>query len=253
MTLLVDAGPHGIRWARLEGSVPGPMVTASHRSYGREDWERLLAALRPSPARILVASVAGAGFVARFGAWTQRQWGVAPECVLPVATAHGLTNACADPMQLGADRWLAMIAARHAVSGPLVVVTAGAAVTVDLVDESGVHRGGSVLPGERLMREALYTQTSGVAAAALLDPAAVDGVFGINTAGAVQQGARLALGAVIDRLAGLLEGEVAASPTVFVTGAASDEVSVLVTRPHRRVPELVLQGLAIIAIEGVSS
>jgi len=128
-----------------------------------------------------------------------------------------------------------------------MVASAGAAFTVDLVDGDGLHRGGWTLPGERLMREALHAQTSGVAAAALLDAAVVEGPFGTNTAGGVQQGARLALGALIDRAATLLEAGGRPAPRVFVTGAAADDIAPLATRRTSVVPDLALEGLALLA------
>src|SRR5581483_12290196 len=43
------------------------------------------------------------------------------------------------------------------------VINAGTAVTLDLVDGQGVHRGGAILPGPRLMVEILLRRTAGIA------------------------------------------------------------------------------------------
>jgi pantothenate kinase type III len=74
-------------------------------------------------------------------------------------------------------------------------------VGIDLLDSQGRRIGAWTLPGERPMHEALYAQTSGVAAAALLDPAAVEGGFGVNTSGAVQAGSRLAISSCVAAIA----------------------------------------------------
>ena len=248
MTLLVEAGASGLQWARLEGSTPGAVGGVVHRGVEPEEWQAPLATLSPAPRRVVVANTAGAAFGARFGDWSRRQWQVAAE--FPVAAREvaeiGVRNGYARPETLPIDRWLALLAAWWRTRAALVVVGAAGAVSVDLVDDTGRHRGGCVLPGERLMREALYAQTSGIAAAALPDAAAVEGVFGINTAGGVQQGARLALAAVVDRAAQALGVASSAAPRIYMTGAASQELAPLLTRPVERVPHLVLQGLALL-------
>jgi type III pantothenate kinase len=249
MTLLVDASNSGLKWARLERGRLGAVGAVTHRGVEPEAWQARLAALAPAPRRVVVANVAGAAFEARFRAWAERQWRLVPEFAAASAERLGVRNAYARPAALGVDRWLAMLAAWRTAPGPLLVATAGTAFTVDLIDGDGLHRGGCIVPGERLMREALHAQTSGVAAAALLDHAAVDGAFGINTAGAVQQGARLALAALVDRAARVLEAASGAVPRIFVSGGAAGEIAPLMTRAAEVVPHLVLQGLALLAAE----
>ena len=251
MTLLVDAGNTGLKWARLAGGRLGAVAAVTHRGVEPEAWQARLAALAPPPGRVVVANVAGAAFEARFRAWTERQWRLTPEFPTASAERLGVTNAYARPGALGVDRWLAMLAAWRAAPVPLVVASAGTAFTVDLVDADGRHRGGCIVPGERLMREALHAQTSGVAAAALLDRAAVDGAFGVNTAGAVQQGARLALAALVDRAARALEAASGVAPRIYFAGGSADEVAPLVSRAVKVVPHLVLEGLALLAAEEV--
>jgi type III pantothenate kinase len=253
MTLLVAVGHTGLEWARLDGDGRlGAVETALHRGVEPETWQQRLAALAPPPRRLVVANVAGAAFAARLRRFAERQWRRAPEFIVASAEGPGVRNGYARPAALGVDRWLALLAAWQLTPGPLVVATTGAAFAVDVVDGDGLHRAGCVVPGERLMREALHAQTSGVAAAALLDHAAVDGAFGINTAGAVQQGARLALASLVDRAARALEAAGSNAPRVFVVGASAGEIAPLVARPVEIVPHLVLRGLALLATEVVA-
>ncbi len=253
MTLLLAAGHTGLEWARLdEDGRLGAIETATHRGVEPETWQQRLAALAPPPRRVVVANVAGAAFAARLRRFSERQWRVSAEFVAALAEGPGVRNGYARPAALGVDRWLAMLAAWQIAPGPLVVASTGPAFAVDVVDGDGLHRGGCVVPGERLMREALHAQTSGVAAAALLDHAAVDGAFGINTAGAVQQGARLALASLVDRAARALEAAGGTTPRIFVVGGAAGEIGPLVTRSVEIVPHLVLRGLALLAAEVVA-
>jgi type III pantothenate kinase len=65
------------------------------------------------------------------------------------------------PERIGHDRLLNARAARDAVSGsPVVVVSAGTAVTVDLVDADGTFRGGAIFPGVWTMAKSLYQFTA---------------------------------------------------------------------------------------------
>lgn len=239
MTLLVDAGAGMLRHARLAGGVLSQLGSAPHRGIEPEEWDAALGALTPTPNRVLVANGSGGGFAVRFAEWVERRWGLVPE--FPAAASG-----------LAVDRWLGLLGARAHASGALVVVVAGPAFSVDLLDGAGRHRGGYRMPGERLMREALYAQTSGIASAALLDAAAVDGAFGVNTAGAVQQGARLALASLVARLGACLEAE-AGAPHVLVTGPGAREIAALLEPGAEVLPDLVLEGLARIAqgAEGV--
>jgi type III pantothenate kinase len=250
VTLLVDAGSSGLKWARVVNGRLAGVASVAHHGVEPEAWQAHLAALAPAPRRVIVANVAGAAFEARFRAWAARQWQLAPEFPSASAERLGVRSAYARPAALAIDRWLAMLAARRTVAMPLLVASAGTAFTVDLVDGDGQHRGGCIVPGERLMREVLHAQTSGVAAAALLDHAAVEGAFGINTAGAVQQGARLALASLVDRAARALESASGVAPRIFFTGAAAEDIAPLVTRMVAVAPHLVLEGLSLLAADG---
>jgi len=59
-----------------------------------------------------------------------------------------LVNSYEKPSMLGSDRWLAMIASYEMnTSKGFIVVDIGTAITIDLVDYSGLHLGGVIFPG----------------------------------------------------------------------------------------------------------
>ncbi|HXQ32370.1 MAG TPA: type III pantothenate kinase [Steroidobacteraceae bacterium] len=246
MTLLIDAGNTFLKWAHLEGEVAGTAHSVVHHGVDPAEWQDELAAITPRPRKVVVANVAGAAFAARLRDWVYTTWQLEPQFPVATRAAAGVTNAYVRPEALGIDRWLGMIAAWHEAHAPLLCASAGTAFTIDLIDATGMHRGGCIVPGARLMRESLHAQTSDVAAAALLDPPAVDGGFGVNTAGAVQQGARLALASLADRMALVLEKLAGTAARVFLTGGAAPQVGALMTRPVEQVPDLVLRGLALL-------
>src|SRR4029077_2103024 len=75
----------------------------------------------------------------------------------------GVRNGYAETWRLGADRWVAMLGAHARYPGrALWVVDVGTALTVDLLDEHGRHRGGLLVPGPALMVESLLRRTAGI-------------------------------------------------------------------------------------------
>lgn len=67
-----------------------------------------------------------------------------------------------EPETVGIDRLLGVLAAKRQVSAGqfAVVVDAGSAVTVNLLDDAGAFAGGAIFPGLRLMAEALHDYTA---------------------------------------------------------------------------------------------
>lgn len=72
----------------------------------------------------------------------------------------GLRIAYARPQRLGVDRFLAMLGARAASTDAVLVCGVGTALTLDLVDAEGVHRGGRIAPSPTLMRESLHARAA---------------------------------------------------------------------------------------------
>jgi type III pantothenate kinase len=66
------------------------------------------------------------------------------------------------PETVGLDRLFNALGAKSLISTgqPAVVVDAGSAVTVDLLDDEGAFAGGAIFPGLRLMAEALHDHTA---------------------------------------------------------------------------------------------
>src|SRR5262249_51234904 len=92
------------------------------------------------------------------------------------------------PDAVGIDRLLSAVAAnkRRAPDVPAIVVGAGTAVTVDWLAADGAFCGGAILPGFRLMAQALHDHT------ALLPPIAIERAEpplpGTSTIAAMQAG-----------------------------------------------------------------
>jgi type III pantothenate kinase len=229
-------GPHG--WL-VKGITPNGEIGA----LSVREWHNL-----PRPTRAVGVNVAGEAARVRVEAQLAR-WRLAPEWLVATGSACGVTNGYARPAQLGADRWASLVAAwRRSTSTDLfppacVVVNAGTAVTIDALDVDGVFRGGLIVPGMRLMLQALAENTSG------LKVAAGDfHEFPDNTADAIYSGAVFAVCGAIERM----RGEIDTNPAhvrCYLAGGAAPEIGRQLNPPVEIVESLVLEGVLALAGE----
>jgi type III pantothenate kinase len=180
---------------------------------------------------------------------TKRAFHVNVEFVTAAQEFQGLTNGYLDPSLLGADRWLALIGAWTKTRSALCVVDAGTAVKVDSVDANGQHLGGLIVPGIHMMREALMKRTGDIARAVEQSTPSLAGVLANNTIGAVSRGAVFALAGMADRAAEVIEQSTRVKPKLFITGGDAGMITGTMRMQGDIVPDLVLQGLAVIAAQ----
>jgi type III pantothenate kinase len=189
--------------------------------------------------RMLVASVRGEGFKTAFSSLMTEKWHLRPEFSVPGKQCCGVINAYADVSKLGVDRWLAMLAAYHQHKEACCIVDCGTTITVDLVNPSGQHQGGYIVPGLPLLRDALASRSKALATDhadwSLTEP-------GTSTISAVHNGIlRCVLGFIRDiHLQSMNSGVL---HRWYLTGG---DATVLL--PHlnwevQHVPDLVLDGL----------
>lgn len=242
MLLCLDCGNTRLKWGAWE---PGQGRWLAQGALALADIARLPEEIRglPRAGRILGCIVAGNE--ARAAIETAATTIGAPLAWNASRVAQcGVTNGYEEPAQLGADRWAALIGARHLHShGPCLVVTAGTATTVDRLDADGTFRGGLILPGVDLMRTALAHHTARLPLA--------EGDFQplpCNTRAAIASGCLQATAGAIERMYRPLAGE--ADAVCLLSGGAADRFAALLDIPLRRVENLVLEGLARIAVAG---
>ena len=88
---------------------------------------------------------------------------VSPLYIRPQRSQCSVSNGYDEADRLGSDRWAALIAAHHLhPDRDLLVVQAGTAVTIDTLSAQGNFRGGMIVPGFRLMLDALARSTAGL-------------------------------------------------------------------------------------------
>ena len=244
MNLLLDLGNTRLKWAVASDTSDAAAAIAQRGvvNYDAEAlavWASLLQSL--SISHVQYSSViAPEQELAVFS--VLEQLAVTPARFQISSRVGSLINAYATPDTLGVDRWAAAIGAWGLVGQSCLVVNAGTATTIDLVESSqpdtAVYRGGLILPGLALMLQSLHQraarlpQADGRYCAA---PAVAD-----NTHDAITSGAIEASCGAIERMGLRLP---AGAPWVLTGGNAHILQSVLGSRVHV-VEDLVLEGLA---------
>lgn len=248
MTVVVDIGNARIKWARVEdGNLLSP-GQASHRDNPEQALESLIRALPGQVGRVVATNVAGKKMGSRFTALVNDHWGRQAEFIESMARQFGVTCAYAEPRRLGADRWVALLAARHLAAESACVIDAGTAVTLDAVDGAGQHLGGLIMAGPRLVAAALDRQTSDIGPT--VAPHEVPhglALLGCSTEQAVAHGAMLALASAVDRAVAVVTEELNAKPLVFVTGGEGRSLLPWLATKVQYRAHLVLEGLALIS------
>lgn len=206
----------------------------------RPHWNAL-----PAPRRVLVSSVRGESANAQLREVCRSLWGVECELVRAVPSAFGLSNGYRDPASLGVDRWLAMLAAWHARREACCVADCGSAVTIDAIDADGRHLGGLIIPGMRLMHDALRRGTA-IPETSLV---AGESFFGRDTAGAVASGIAQAIAGAIERAVAAASAVGRQRPRLMVTGGDGPAIAEALSATCEIRPALVLEGLALVAQE----
>ena len=249
MILVIDVGNTRLKWAWLTSTGLSDQQAVMHRKAKPGIWTTALFDSPQRPSRVLVSNVAGPAMARTLVRLAKQKFQVDVEFVTAAHDFDGLTNGYLDPTLLGSDRWLALIGAWTKARSAICVVDAGTAVKVDSVDAHGQHLGGLIVPGIHMMREALMKKTSDIARAAADSTPSLAGILANNTIGAVSRGAVFALAGLADRAAELIEHSTGAKPRLFITGGDAGMITGTMRSRAEIVPDLVLQGLAVMAAQ----
>jgi len=154
MKLLLDLGNTRLKWQLYEDDSNQASGAWAHADVLRqvEIWRGL------SIEGVWLAAV-GLSALAEQLVRQLRDYGFAVHELHSPAQQAGVCNAYADPAKLGVDRWLALLAARRHLGSAALLVDAGTAMTLDVLDAEGMHQGGLIAPGLRMMRESLHGNT----------------------------------------------------------------------------------------------
>ncbi len=244
--LLLDLGNTRLKWALVQAG--------QWLDRGAQVWdENVPAALtcrwreQAVPIQVLGASVVDDRREAQINAVIAALFGLEVTWLHTPAYGCGVHNAYGEPQKLGVDRFLSMVAARHADRLPCVLVGIGTTLTLDALSRDGQHLGGLIAPGPHLMQRSLLGATVRVR------PGGGSGKVcevADNTADAMASGCRLAAVALIERFtARMVPSRLGTDAVLLLHGGDTELILPWLTRPARHVSDSVLCGLAVWAGE----
>jgi type III pantothenate kinase len=251
MTILIlDVGNTRLKWALYDQAHPNATLLAQGAVFlehietlAEGDW----ANLTPAPAAIWGCVVAGDAVRRRVDHQLEL-WDTPTHWVMPSEHEAGVVNGYDHPTRLGADRWVAMVGAKHHLKltgqgqRPCVVVMVGTAVTVDALDANGLFLGGFILPGHGIMLKALESGTAG-----LHVPTGDVKNFPTNTSDALTSGGTFAIAGAIHRMCEHVRAHCQQDPICLMTGGAGWKMAPSMSVPFELVDHLIFEGLLTVA------
>jgi type III pantothenate kinase len=141
MRLCIDIGNSRIKWGWSEK--PGALIDSASVRTVHEMFSAV--ARRAVPTRVLLADVRGGETRELLEEHIRKLRWPAPEGLISLERFEAMRNGYRNPESLGVDRFLALVATREI--RPVVVVSAGTALTVDGMAADGSHTGGVIMPG----------------------------------------------------------------------------------------------------------
>lgn len=150
------------------------------------------------------------------------------------------------PDWVGIDRLLDAVAvnSRRRPGVPAIVIDAGSAVTVDLVDQHGAFRGGAILPGFRLMAKALHDYTALLPLIEL--PTTVPSYPGSATPSAMEVGVFWAVAGGVQGLIAAYCQKARTTPEIYLTGGDAPLLESVLPESHTW-PTMTLEGIRLTA------
>lgn len=231
---LFDLGNTRLKWARLRED--GVDESHAHAHGGNDAGLAALALPRGTVAH--VASVASPTLtVALLERLVQIGFGRI-QIARTQARCGDVRIAYTEPARLGVDRFLALLAAHRRAPAATLIVAVGTALTLDLIDDEGLHRGGRIAPSPSLMREALHARAAQL-------PATGGGYaeFARDTDDALASGCEGAALALVERSMVQARELLGTTPALLLHGGGATALQSRLTQAQPA-PGLVLEGLA---------
>ncbi|RPI98501.1 MAG: type III pantothenate kinase [Candidatus Aminicenantes bacterium] len=148
-----------------------------------------------------------------------------------------------NPLEVGADRITASVAAFEKYGGPLIVLDFGTATTFDAVSAKGEYLGGAIAPGIRISAEALYLKTARLPRIEIRKPKRA---IGRTTVSSMQSGLYFGYIGLVTKTIEEIRKELGQDARVIATGGFGGQIASELTEIEAYEPDLVLEGLRII-------
>lgn len=176
-------------------------------------------------------------------------WQVEASIIISEQDKYGISTLYTNPRLLGSDRWLALIAAYAGYSKALCVIDCGSAVTIDVLNDEGLHLGGFITPGLNMSRNTLGLNTSNLphitSESSGFDNSS--SFLAINTYDAIIAGSLYQLSAYVEHIISEIKNTISDNIECIITGGDAIIVQKLVSHHLVYHEKLVLDGLNIVA------
>ena len=235
MRLLIDIGNTRIKYVYDNGSQLLDISTIDNQQISEMWFKRVSYKVN----EIIVANVSQSSLTETLIRWSKKA-DITLMSVKSEKAAFGVKTAYQQPNQLGVDRWLALIGARTLYPDKnILIIDAGTATTVDLLNKNGQHQGGWILPGVDTMFTSLFKDTAHVLAT---KEKKVTLGFGHNTTECVNNACWMATVACIKQAK--IEAEKYGTIDVtFLIGGNSAAINELLDQKLQRSEQLIFLGL----------
>ena len=147
------------------------------------------------------------------------------------------------PLEVGADRITAAVAAFEKYGGPLIILDFGTATTFDAVSAKGEYLGGAIAPGIQISAEALYLKTAKLPRIEIRKPKRA---IGRTTVASMQAGLYFGYIGLVTKTIEEIRKELGAEARVVATGGWGEQIASELAEIDAYEPDLVLDGLRII-------
>jgi type III pantothenate kinase len=237
--LLLDIGNSRIKWACLEDGELHSHGSCTHQGDACVEagiWGELA-----TPDGVYCASVAAEPLNQWVERRVQQLWGVSLWMLQSTQSCCDVRNGYRQPEALGVDRWAVLLGARELSTAPLCVVDCGSAVTVDVLERSGQHLGGFIIPGLKLQQALLHQGTAAINTAGAAD---IDDEWGRDTASCLELGSVAAVAGLIEHCLRRLTERMCEPVDLFITGGDAQRVLTMLDFTPRHEEHLVLLGMA---------
>lgn len=245
MILLIDAGNSAIKWALYGTEGLSDMLTQTYPENTTVDfftnqWRSL-----NKPLKVVVSCVASESVWQALQKTCKELWNIEIDKVISLKKGFGLINAYENAADLGSDRWCAMIGANQLDDSAFLVVSAGSALTIDMVNDIGHHLGGLITPGISMMRQSLGAHTAQVKVQISKDLTPSLSLAN-STKACVEAGIHLSVVKLIEAVYEQ-ESKHVKNLQCYLAGGNAALIADLLSFKCVKVPDLVLRGLAVTA------
>lgn len=222
MTLFIDIGNSRIKWQQSDQFAALPNVFTYQKTALSEQLNNNLKACPIPDDEVVIVSVAGDKVNSEIESWIKATWGVGVRFLHTQRQWKTLQSGYLETEALGADRWYALIGAASRYSFPLITVDIGSAITIDIVNSTGLHLGGYITPGIDMMKRSLDAGTN--INFNYSQPLTKNATVPTDTMSAINSGILLSIAAFIDSVCVSVEND----SICILTGGGASQIAPLV-------------------------